>query len=82
MLRRIFNKIFTYIYSQKISMWGCSGLISLTLISLIQVPVESKSVRVATKSFVPFAFVKEEDVRQPSGLCDVEKGAQVKSSRH
>ena len=56
---KIFNKITTYLGSTKISRWSSAGLISLTLIGLIQIPVESKTVRVATKSFAPFAFIKE-----------------------
>lgn len=47
------------IFQYKFVRWSLTGIVSLSLISLIKVPVRSKSLRVGTKPFAPFAFVHE-----------------------
>ncbi|MDJ0635279.1 MAG: transporter substrate-binding domain-containing protein [Xenococcaceae cyanobacterium MO_188.B29] len=53
------SSIFSNLLQIKISRWSLLGLISLSLIGSIRVPVQSKSVRVGTKPFSPFALVQE-----------------------
>ena len=55
----MFKKVITCSLLSRVNRWTLSGLISLSLISLFPLSVASKSVRVATKPFAPFAFVKE-----------------------
>ncbi|WP_144054256.1 transporter substrate-binding domain-containing protein [Pleurocapsa sp. PCC 7319] len=51
--------MFDKLLKEKVIHWGLSGLISSFLIGMIQTPGLSKTLRVGTKPFAPFAFVQD-----------------------
>ncbi|MEL7008809.1 MAG: transporter substrate-binding domain-containing protein [Cyanobacteria bacterium J06588_4] len=52
----MFSKLFRL---KNIAYWSLSGLITSTLVGIVQIPALSETLRVGTKPFAPFAFVQE-----------------------